>query len=348
MKVQLRILVFSDPKIDVYRSFAKALSLFASVKEVSWHYRPMPDARPSWLKIPYRLLEGSYWVLRLIKESHIFQADIILTQYAHFDGLIGAVAAKILGKKLVVQAVGSDLKIHSRSLVGSTIVRLMFRIASGVICVSKDLENIAQGFGAKNTIVIPTPLDLSGFRERNLPRESKQVITVARLIPIKGMSYLIKAMTFIKEAALVIIGDGSERRTLERLTLELGLGNNVSFLGWIDHGYPFWEYLQRSTVFVLPSLSEGCPRVLIEAMACGLPIVATRVGGVNEVIVDGVNGFLVPPRDEKALAEAIQKALNDTNFQRKASTENREGAKKLLFPIVGQRTYEYLKEIAFN
>lgn len=348
LKGQLRILVFSDPKIDVYRSFVKALSLFASVKEVNWHYRPILGVRHVWLKIPYRMMEGFYWILRLFKESHHFRADIIVAQYAHFGGLIGAVAAKLMRKKFVVRVVGSDLKIQSRSLAGSTIVHLIFKIASGVICVSKDLEDIALSFRATNTIVIPAPLDLSGFHERNLSKENRQVITVARLIPIKGISYLIKAMTSVKDAKLLIIGDGSERRMLERLALKLGLGNNVSFIGWIDHGYLFWEYLQQSTVFVLPSLSEGCPRAIIEAMACGLPVVATKVGGVSEVIVDGVNGFFVPPRDEKALAEAIEKALSDTNFQKEASVKNREMAKKHLFPIIGQRTYEFLKEIAFT
>ncbi len=99
-------------------------------------------------------------------------------------------------------------------------------------------------------------------------------------------------------------------------------------------------------VFVLPSLSEGTPRAVIEAMSCGLPIVATKVGGIPEIITDGVNGFLVPIRNEKALAEAIEKALCDTDFQRKASAKNREVAKRFLVPTAARNTHNYFREIS--
>ena len=346
---QLRVLIFNDPDVDRQGLIAKALLPFVCIKQVEWQYKPIPaHARYVFLKIPYRVMEGVYWVLRVFEEIHRFQADVLLVQYAYFCGLIGSLAARLSGKTLVIRAVGSDLRIYSQSPIGMLIVRLALKMASGAICVSKDLEKIAHRLGARNTVVIRPPLDHLNFDKMDFEKEDREIISVARLVPIKGMSYLIRAMTHMEDSTLVIVGDGPERRELELMACDLKLEDRIRFAGWVNDRSRLYGCLNHATIFVMPSLSEGLPRALIEAMACGLPVVATNVGGVPEIVVDGVNGFLVPPRDEKALAEAIEKALSDTDFQRTASAENREVAKKFLLPTIGQRTYEYLKEIAFN
>jgi len=339
----MRVLVFSDPNVS---SIVEALSPFASVKEVKWQYRHIPEsARYIGLKIPYRTIEGFYWILQLIREIHLFRADVILAQYAYFCGLIGAIATKLSRRPFIVRAVGSDLRVLSRSLMGRIAVLLTFRIASGVICVSKDLENRAQNLGAKSTVVIPSPLMLTRYNRTNVHKKEREVISVARLLPIKGISYLIKAMTRVKDGSLVIIGDGPERTKLELLSKHLELSDRVFFTGWISERSGILDHLEQATVFVLPSLSEGLPRVLIEAMACGLPVVATNVGGVPEAVVDGVNGLLVPPRDEKALAEAIEHLFKDIDFRRRASAENVKAVTEYLPSIIGQRIYDYLEKI---
>jgi len=315
-----RVLVFSDPNVS---SIVEALSPFASVKKVNWKYRHIPDgARYIFLKIPYRTIEGFYWVIRVIREIFLFRADVIVAQYAYFCGLIGAIAAGLSGKIFVIRAVGSDLRVHSQSLMGRIAVLLTLRIASGVICVSKDLENRAQRLGAESTVVIPSPLMLPHYDMTNVHKKEREIVSVARLLPIKGISYLIRAMAHVEDGSLVIIGDGPERRKLELLSRHLGLSDRVFFTGWISDRSRILDHLKQATVFVLPSLSEGLPRVLVEAMACGLPVVATDVGGVPEAVVDGVNGLLVPARDEKALAKAIAYVFDDIDFQRSASAEN--------------------------
>lgn len=343
-KKPISILVFGSMHL-MSAAIAKGLLPFVNVKEIRWKYKPIPNkARYAFLRIVYRIFECVYWSLRINTEINKFHSDIIIAEYAYFSGLIGVIAAKISRKKCVIYSVGSDLKINSRSLVGANLISWVLKNSSGTICVSKDLENIAKLLGAKNTIAIPPPLDFSDYSEKNF-RKDWEIISVAALKPVKALSYLITAMEHLNDIKLAIIGDGPERENLKALSLNLGLNNRVFFFGQVDHSM-IWNYLQRAEVFVLPSLSEGTPRAILEAMACGLPIVATNVGGIPEVITDGVNGFLVTPRDEKALAKAIQKVLTDENFRNRASTKNRNLAKQYSMRIIGQRMFNYLKSIA--
>jgi len=136
--------------------------------------------------------------------------------------------------------------------------------------------------------------------------------TVARLTPQKGLSYLLQALTRLRarfpNLYCVIVGEGELRAELESLARRLGLENHVRFCG-LRRDVP--AILQNLDLFVLPSLFEGLPVALLEAMAAGRPVVATRVAGSSEVIEDGVNGRLVPPADAVALAEAMAALLND-------------------------------------
>jgi glycosyltransferase involved in cell wall biosynthesis len=137
--------------------------------------------------------------------------------------------------------------------------------------------------------------------------------TVARLAPQKGLSYLLQALAGLRrrypDLLWVILGEGELRSELETMVDELGLQNHVRFCGLRRD---VQAVLQSLDLFVLPSLFEGLPLSLLEAMAAGRPVVATQVAGSSEVIEDGVNGRLVPPADSEALAEAILGLLEDS------------------------------------
>jgi glycosyltransferase involved in cell wall biosynthesis len=139
-----------------------------------------------------------------------------------------------------------------------------------------------------------------------------RLFTVARLSPEKGIAFLVDAMRIIHDvvprATLAIIGDGVARERLERQVRGNSLEHIVSFLGL--HQWPA-ELVRQFDVFVLPSLEEGLPLSLLEAMAHGKPVVATAVGGVPEVVANGRNGLIVPPADPPALAAAIVRVLTD-------------------------------------
>jgi glycosyltransferase involved in cell wall biosynthesis len=134
------------------------------------------------------------------------------------------------------------------------------------------------------------------------------VLTVARLHGQKGHDHLLAAATLVPDAVFVLAGDGPERDRLQDRARQLGLADRVRFLG--QRG-DVAALLDACDVFVLPSLYEGLPLSVLEAMAAGKPVVATSVGGTDEVLIDGVNGRLVPPADARSLASAIAAMLSD-------------------------------------
>ncbi len=179
---------------------------------------------------------------------------------------------------------------------------------------------------SKKVEVIYNPVDREKiFKLSREPLEEEYVsfnkipviIGIGRLTPQKGFEYLIKATHILIQKGLnlrlVILGKGHLKQELKCLASKLKLNDRVLFLGFQRNPY---KYLASSTVFVLSSLYEGFPNALLEAMALGVPSVATRCPtGPEELITDGVDGILVPPRDEKALASAIERLLKDEKLR---------------------------------
>jgi glycosyltransferase involved in cell wall biosynthesis len=144
------------------------------------------------------------------------------------------------------------------------------------------------------------------------PRSTSEIIlgTAGRLVELKGIEYLLSAAATLRREfpalRVEIAGAGPQREKLGRAVALAGLGGQVEFLGWIDD---LASVLSRWDVFVMPSLEEGFPMAALDAMAAGLPVVATSVGGVPELIEDGKTGWLVPPRDAEALASRLRLLL---------------------------------------
>ena len=125
-------------------------------------------------------------------------------------------------------------------------------------------------------------------------------------------------------ATLVIIGDGPERTALETLADDLGVADRIH---WAGHRRDVPALLPAFDLYIQPSLHEGMPNTILEAMAAGLPVVATAVGGTPEVVVDGVTGLLVPPRDSNALVEAMAMLLSDQNLRYRMGRAGQERVK---------------------
>lgn len=163
-------------------------------------------------------------------------------------------------------------------------------------------------------------------------RSEPLILFAGRLVEKKGVRYLIDAFMLVQHAIpnarLVICGDGPERQQLQSRVLSKGLNNCVQFSGWQSKSQVF-ERIKDAKVLVLPSVTagdgdcEGLPTVMLEAMARGTPVIGTEHAGIPEVIIDGVNGYLVPERDVQLLSERITKILTDQNVGPRLAREGR-------------------------
>lgn len=207
--------------------------------------------------------------------------------------------------------------------------RLLAPIVTRFVTVSDDLRRwlVAEvGVPARKVVTIRNGVDTARFAPRD-PGDARAALglaagrpligTVGRLDPVKDQVSLVHAFARVRrrneKAGLVIAGDGPCREQLTGLVDALGLGEHAVLLGE-RHDVP--RVLAALDVFVLPSIGEGISNTVLEAMATGLPVVATRVGGNPELVEDGETGTLVPPRDPDALARAIARYLDDDALRR--------------------------------
>ncbi len=195
-----------------------------------------------------------------------------------------------------------------------------------MVAVSEDIRTFLQsaaGVDPGRIVVIQNGIDCARFRPdptRRLDARSELGLSPTQVVlgaigmhyPVKGHRYLVRAMELVRrhhpDTVLLLAGDGPVRVELERDVARSSLEGNVRFLGFYED---VERLLQALDVFVLPSLSEGLPLALLEAMACGKPVVATAVGGVPEVVSHGATGLLVPPADPEALAASILLLVQD-------------------------------------
>ena len=183
-----------------------------------------------------------------------------------------------------------------------------------VITPSHYLRRIVEGWGVNSDRieVIYNALEpINGVSPMQLPSfAGATVITVARLVTWKGIDRIIKVVSSISDVRLIIVGDGTERTSLENLVTDLGTAERVIFTGQVSK-QAVLQYLKASDIFVLNSTYEGLPHIVLEAMAVGVPVIATDVGGTGEVVKHEINGLLIPPRDNEALRSAIYRMLEN-------------------------------------
>ncbi len=219
---------------------------------------------------------------------------------------------------------------HGRGIAESGPQHFLHKISAHrldrLICVSEDSRELAEGSLSMQgkTCSIWNGLDLSRFHFSG-PALSGPVLAVGRLSKEKGADVLLRAADLLRKRRpdfrLELAGDGPARNELEALSRELRLGDHVKFLGEVSN---VEDLLHRARLYVLPSLTEGISVGLLEAMACGLPVVATAVGGTPEVVEEGSTGYLVPVSDPFSLANAIERALADDLNGKKMGQMGRE------------------------
>ena len=205
--------------------------------------------------------------------------------------------------------------------------RLMAPLTTLTICVAE--RERASGLAARaciaeRTVVIPNAVDVRAFPQARHDGRRPLVLSVGRLAEPKDALTLVRALAAVPAHGFsaLLVGDGPDRPAVEAEVRRFGL-QDVTLAGTRDD-VP--ELLARADVFVLSSRSEGAPLSILEAMAAGLPVVSSRVGGVPELVVDGVTGLLVPPGDPAAMAAALGRLLEDADLRRRLGAAGRERA----------------------
>jgi glycosyltransferase involved in cell wall biosynthesis len=200
-----------------------------------------------------------------------------------------------------------------------TVAKSLFEKVVAVICLTEhDAVSVGGIVGGYEKIyTIPNGVDSEFFRPSSL-KDPNLITWVGRLVPEKGLVYLLYAMREIvrvhPDVKLVIIGGGPLEARLVKLADGLGLRGNVRFVGSVSRA-EVARFLSMSSIFAFPSLMEGLPLSVLEAMACGVPVVGSDIPGVNSVVKHGYNGLLVPSKDSRLLAKAVLTLLNDDKLR---------------------------------
>jgi len=286
----------------------------------------------------------------LAKRYDVVHAHWLVPNAAIIAGVLRAHSAP-----LVISLHGSDVFVAERLRPARALARRALRDAGVVTACSGDLRRrvIALGTAAEKVRTVPYGVDVSFFsparagrelrRRWGIPGEGLLVVALGRLVEKKGFSYLIEAAARTPGVHVVIAGEGDLRGPLEELARETGAA--VTLPGALDRNSAA-DALAAADIAVVPSVVDragnvdGLPNSLLEALAAGLPVVATRVAGIPDVVEDGVNGLLVPEKDPGALAAALRQLADSPEQRTRLGREARQTAISRLSWEAAARTFE--------
>ena len=282
-----------------------------------WYWY-LPRFRRAWQGRAY--LHSAWPALRTLAAR--LRPRVLLSTWLYPDSWAGLLAARRLGLPLVVKLHGSDLLTLRHDPQRRPLLRQVLAGATAVVAVSPSLAQAAARLGApaSRLRVVPNGVDRSRFapadplaarRELGLPTEGPLLAYVGWLVPVKGPELAIQALARLPQARLVMVGKGPLEPDLRALAQRLGLAGRVIWAGAQPHGRVA-RYLAACDALVLPSLSEGEPNAVLEALSAGRPVAAAAVGGVPGLVAPGRQGFLAPPGDAPALAQALEQVLQRT------------------------------------
>lgn len=306
-----------------------------------------------WTRTPPGLAEAVPLARRLAGSGSINDYDLV---HVHQTGesvgylLAYALARRIgLRPKLVVSIYAPRTYALPRSL-GEVITALSCHSADIMFCLSEfSKRDISRGYRVPLSKLAVTYAGVDSSFVTQPPRDEKSDSPAFSLLfcgrlngphEQKGMDVLLKSLPLVlnrHRAMLNIIGTGPRLPQYQRLAEQLGVAQQVRFLGFVEH-QDMPNHYQQADLFVLPSRRESFGLVLAEAMACGLPVVATNVGAIPEVVQDGVTGVLVPPDDAQALADAMVSLLSDRpRMQAMAAAGAQRVRERFTWDLVAQR-----------
>jgi glycosyltransferase involved in cell wall biosynthesis len=293
--------------------------------------------------------------------------DIVHTHTSK-AGLLGRLAAKLARVPIIIYTPHGHVFFGYFSSLKTKIFILLEKLASPLADKIVALTNgekedyISYKITSERRLaIICSGIDLNRFKELSsdeklkikkelgIPENSLVVGTAGRLVPVKGPEFLIEASKIIvskyPDTYFLFAGDGPLRQSLEKKACRMGVKENIIFLGWRDDIH---KIISIFDIFVLPSLNEGMGRVLVEAMALRKPIVASRVGGIPDLVSQGKNGFLVPPKNPMELAEHIQLLLEDRGKREAMGSAGKETISNFSKERMIEDTEKLYEELRFR
>lgn len=290
--------------------------------------------RNEWSISKLRYLKALPFVKQIIKE---FKPDILHAHYATSYGLLGALSGF---NPFVISVWGSDIfSFPLKSRLHKLLLTFNLTKADKVLSTSHVMAKETKLYTNKEIEVTPFGVDMAQFKptytkEELFDKDDIVIGTVKTLEEKYGIEYLIKAFKIVNDKhpklplKLLIVGGGSLEKKLKDLTKDLGIENKTIFTGKVPYG-DVPKYHNMLSVFVSVSDSESFGVAIIEASACEKPVVVSDVGGLPEVVEDGITGFVVPPKDPVKTAEAIEKLILNKDLREKVGKNGRERVKKL-------------------
>jgi N-acetyl-alpha-D-glucosaminyl L-malate synthase BshA len=306
-----------------------------------WFHRVETPSYPLFRE-PQYLLSLTNKIVQVARRERL---DIVHAHYAIPHATAAYLARQILAEtsaapapRVITTLHGTDITLLGSDPSYSETVAFCIQQSDGVTAVSESLKaETCRALGIRRDIrVIPNFLDCTVYRRRDVaavraglaPQGEKIVIHVSNFRPVKRVDAAVQIFARVRRevpARLIMVGDGPELAAAGQLARRLDLDGSVQFLGEQEQVVPL---LSAADVFLLPSAQESFGLAALEAMACEVPVVASRVGGLPEVVEHGVSGFLHPPEDLDAMAASTLRLLTDDGLHRRAAAAARETARR--------------------
>ncbi len=295
--------------------------------------KPVTGIKVTYFRYFYipKMLRWSYGLTLLISTLRVLpkligkqRPTVIYSPWAYPDGFVAVILGKLLHIPVVIKVLGTDINVLPLIFGVKCQIAWTLKHAAGVVAVSQDLANkvISLGSLPENTHVIYDGVNHDRFKPINqqycrdqcgLKQNLRIILYVGNLLNTKGCLDLVESFSLVKQqipdVILLYVGKGDDcAKNISKLATQRGINEAVHILGTKTHDeIAIW--MNASNIVVLPSYNEGVPNVLLEAMACGVPVVATNVGGIPEVVPDYA-GVLIKPGDRALLADALIAALS--------------------------------------
>jgi glycosyltransferase involved in cell wall biosynthesis len=283
-------------------------------------------ARPGWRGLLYQMF--------YFQEAVILARMLRRQEIGHLHNHLGDVSGTVTMLASALTDIGFSITIHGPHIFFDPThwaLREKVRFSRFIVCISHNCKSQMMLFSDQadwsRFQVVHCGVDPHQFRYIEVRRQARKFLYAGRLAAEKGLPVLFESLRLLAQQGhdyeLTLIGDGDERKSLEASARQLGIADRLVFAGFASQD-GVRDHLLQSDIFILPSFAEGVPVSLMEAMACGVPVIATQVGGIAELIESGETGLLVPASDAIALRDAIARYLNDYGLREKVSRQGRE------------------------